>query len=139
MRLMVQYTLLALVLVLAWRRGGMPERTAAGILIGALLLDRAFHAAFRESIFHQVDIWHLCLDVAMLAGFFLLALYADRKWPMWLAALQVISTTAHVLRAIRPDMLDVIYPIIARGPYYGQLIVLLIAMSIPPNLRSKAR
>ena len=126
----MQYALLALVLFLAWRRGGMPERLAAGILLAALLFDRAFHAAFRGSIFHQVDLWHFSLDVAMLAAFGGLALYADRKWPMWMAAFQAISTIAHILRAIRPDMLDVVYPILARGPYYGQLIVLLIALSM---------
>lgn len=135
MRMLIQYGLLVLVLVLSWRRGEWPERAGAGILIGALIVDQIFLATIRGSIFHTVDLWDLSLDLAMLAGFVILALVADRKWPLWVAALQIIATSAHLLRAIRLDMLEIVYPLIVRTPYYGQIIVLIIALLIGPNLR----
>lgn len=104
-------------------------------MVGALLADRLFHALLRGSIYHEVDVWHLLLDGAMLAGIIALALSANRKWPMWLAALQVIATMSHALRAIDTEMLNIVYPVLSRAPFYPQLGVLIIACLLANRTR----
>lgn len=108
MRVIFYYSLLTLVLVYALARGGQSERAGAAILfIGSVLTD----VAFVPGILHFISVERgvLAVDVAVLAGFVILALRSDRYWPLWLAALQLIGTLAHFAKLADSTMMPVGY------------------------------
>lgn len=75
-------------------RGGAPERVAASLLQLAALLNLA-NAVLIDPSF-RVPAWSIAmLDVGLLAGLCLLAAFADRYWPMWLASLQFMAVAVH--------------------------------------------
>jgi hypothetical protein len=111
--------------LLAWRFGGPPERFAAAAIMIGLMADAAYHLEFGPSGFDKVDPVHLVLDSAELAAMTWLALKANRTWPLWAAALQVICMSGHVAVTIEPGMRRA-YWAITQLPQYGQLAALLL-------------
>ena len=71
-------------------RGGVPERLAGLLQLVAAALTRLF---FLSSVapYVNVEVGILAVDVLLLAAFVAIALYADRFWPIWLAALQALG------------------------------------------------
>jgi len=78
-----------------YRHGGPPERLAAMIIVAWILIDGFYHVLFGPSGFQQVDPVHLVLDGGELAAIIWLALNANRTWPLWAAAAQVICVSGH--------------------------------------------
>jgi hypothetical protein len=116
-----------LVTVYAVRQGAKPERTAAAILIGIQVIDRLYHAISGEpGIYHNVDVAHAAIDIVALSGILWLALISDRFWTLWLGALQLIATLAHLIRLLEVEMYPIVYAIIIQGPFWGQMIVVVL-------------
>lgn len=88
----------------AMLRGGAPERIGATILaVGSILTVVAVSApAIR---FGTVEIGIFLVDVAALVGFLILALRAERWWPLWVTALQAIGITAHAVKLVNPEVI----------------------------------
>lgn len=125
---MLRYTLamsiLALVTIYAVRRGGRPEQTAALILVGIPLADLVYHfLSGEQGTYDGVDPVHAAFDLIVLIAFVWLALRADRFWTLWLGALQLIATLSHVIRALEVEMYPIVYAIIIRGPFWGQMFL----------------
>ncbi|HYD23273.1 MAG TPA: hypothetical protein VEB68_00635 [Croceibacterium sp.] len=121
--------ILALVLAsggLAWWRGGPPERFAAAVIVGWILSDAGYHVAFGPSGFDTVDPVHLVLDGAELAAIIWLALRANRLWPLWAAAAQLICVSGHLAALIEPGGMRRAYWALTQLPQYIQLIALLL-------------
>lgn len=96
----------------ALRRGGAPERLAAGAMALAALATYATGLT-NTFAFRQTE-WQLAMiDIVLLVALTSLALVADRFWPMWLSALQALAVISHVARAIDPH--------IAPGAYWWAL------------------
>ena len=110
----------------AGRRGGPPERIAAGIIIGWIVADALYHLKFGPSGFDKVDPVHLILDSAELAAITWLALSANRVWPIWAAAAQLICVSGHVAALIEPGGMRRAYWAMTQIPQYIQLIALLL-------------
>jgi hypothetical protein len=92
------YTVL---LILCWAyamlKGGPPERLGATILaLGSFLTV----AAMPSWALHvgPVEIGVLIVDMACLAAFAVLALRADRFWPIWVSALVGVGALGHLAR-----------------------------------------
>lgn len=111
----VYYALLTLCLTYALMRGGPPERIGAAIIaIGsvisaALVWGRADHHRW-------VETGVLLIDVACFAAFTMLALRADRFWPLWVSALAGLGILGHVGRWY-------LGPGIGRGAYIISLVL----------------
>lgn len=120
--------ILALVLATGWlafRRGGPPERLAAAIIVGWIVSDAIYHVLFGPSGFASVDPVHLVLDSAELAAILWLALRANRMWPLWAAAAQLICVTGHLAALIEPGGMQRAYWAMTQLPQYIQLTALL--------------
>ncbi len=89
-------------------RGGAPERWTAWMMAGAAALTAALPFQATNTFF-VVDRPQLLIDATLLCGFVVLALRADRFWPLWIAALQLIAIVAHLVRAIDPTILPAVY------------------------------
>lgn len=97
-----------LLLVLCWGyallKGGAPERIGATtIAIGSILSLAALSSPARS--YRSVEIGIFLVDVVCLLVFLVLALRANRYWPLWVTALQAIGTAGHALRLVDPTMI----------------------------------
>lgn len=91
------FILLILCWIYAMLKGGPPERIGATILaLGSFLTV----AALPNWAGHvgSVEIGVLLVDVVCLAAFAVLALRADRFWPIWISALVGVGALGHLAR-----------------------------------------
>lgn len=123
---------LALVLgsaaVASWR-GGPPERIAAAVIVGWILTDAAYHLLFGPSGFDTVDPVHVVLDGGELIAITALALRANRLWPLWAAAAQLICVCGHLAAFIEPGGMTQAYWALTQMPQYIQLVALMMGAS----------
>lgn len=90
-----------MLLILCWAyamlRGGPPERIGATILaLGSFLTVAALPNWVRHA--GSVEIHVFLVDVACFAAFAVLALRADRFWPIWVSALVGVGALGHLAR-----------------------------------------
>lgn len=111
---------------LGYYRGGPPERMAAVLIVGWIIADAIYHVLFGPSGFDKVDPVHLVLDGGELAAIIWLALNANRTWPLWAAAAQVICVSGHIALLIEPNGMRRAYWVMTQLPQYIQLTALLL-------------
>jgi hypothetical protein len=75
----------------AWR-GGWPERSVAWIIVLGSVLS-----AMVSGDFTGVEQGILIIDILMFLGFFVIGLFSERYWTLWIAALQGVSLLGHLL------------------------------------------
>jgi hypothetical protein len=107
-------------------RGGPPERMAAGIIVCWVITDVSYHLVFGPSGFDAVDPVHLVLDGVELVAIVWLALRANRMWPLWAAAAQLICVSGHVAVLVSPEGMRRAYWAMTQLPPYIQLTALLL-------------
>jgi hypothetical protein len=107
-------------------RGGPPERLAAAIIVCWIIADVTYHLAFGPSGFERVDPVHLVLDGGELVAIMWLALRANRMWPLWAAAAQLICFSGHIAVLISPEGMRRAYWAMTQLPPYIQLTALLL-------------
>lgn len=102
------YVLLVLCWIYALLKGGLPERIGASIVaIGSSLTMVAISS--RTARFGTVELGVVIVDAACLVAFLILALRAERFWPLWLTALQFIGIAGHAIKAAEPDTIPKAY------------------------------
>lgn len=124
-RFIIFLLLLAAATLYAFRRGGTPEKQVAATLVVIELLDMAYHGLGARSHYLTVDAFHAFNDFWPLVVLLAVALTADRFWPLWVAALQVIAAFAHYGRAVDLSVPAMAYSIMIRVPIWLQTSVLL--------------
>lgn len=98
-------------------RGGPPERLAAAIIVCWIITDVSYHLVFGPSGFERVDPVHLVLDGGELVAIVWLALRANRMWPMWAAAAQLICVSGHIALFMEPGMRRAYWAMTQLPPY----------------------
>ncbi|HEV2570021.1 hypothetical protein [Sphingomonas sp.] len=106
-------------------RGGAPERIVGVSLLLAGLLTRLAYQPFAVR-FVAVDWGVLAIDLALLAILLAVALYADRFWPLWLAAFHALGTGAHLVRGLDYRIEPVAYAILLAAWSYPMILLLVI-------------
>ncbi len=109
----------------ALARGGPPEKLAAAIIVSGVMAGAAYHLGFGPSGFAHVDPVHLILDGIELVAIMGLALRANRMWPLWAAAAQLICVSGHVAMFTVPGMQRA-YWAMTQLPQYIQLLALVL-------------
>jgi hypothetical protein len=106
-------------------RGGPPERIGAAILtVGSLLTYAALSST--ATIYRSLEVGVFLVDVATLLGFIVLALRADRLWPLCVAALQLVGTAGHAVKLVDPLVLPYAYAFALR--FWGYPMVLMVVL-----------
>lgn len=111
--------------VIAWRGGGPPERTAATTIMAWIGVDMIYHLLYGRSSFDVVDPFHVAIDSVELAVLVWLALRANRVWPLFAAAAQVMCVMGHVSVLLQEGGLDRAYWAMTQLPQYIQLAALI--------------
>lgn len=128
-RFWVQNGLFLLLLLAAWRWGGGPERILAGVLAWFGAGDALNHAVFGNwTDYATVDTGHVLIDAVALAVSIAVALFANRIYPLWFAALQLIAMLAHIARDLANTIASIAYLVMYIGPSYCQIIVLAVGI-----------
>jgi hypothetical protein len=111
--------------IIAWFRGGDPEKKAATMLFSAATLSWLVvdHGA---TMFSQIE-WRLFIVDFMLAvALLILAISADRYWPMWLTALQIVSLLMHPAFGLSQSKMAFAYAVAVIAWSYPMLIILIV-------------
>lgn len=113
--------LLALVLA-AWVWGGGPERCLAGVLVWFWASDQALHLVHAASAGAAgLEIGHVVIDLVGAIGATAVALFANRAYSLWFAALQLIALLAHLAHHAAPGVATLAYRLLSTGPSYFQM------------------
>ncbi len=110
----------------AWR-GGAPERLASLAMLlatGATMLANAGAAL----PFRHVEWPLLAIDGVLFAVLVVIAVLANRFWPLWLAGFQCVAVAAHTARGFDPQILPVAYWWIVGKLSYPMLALLCIGI-----------
>lgn len=108
-----------------WRFGGPTERAGAAILLAMVLLTYGGYA-FLSPVFQNVDPLALAVDLVGLSGFCWLGVTSRKLWPLWAASLQLLSTGAHVIRALEIPVRAPVYYWMKGMPTLGVIVLLIL-------------
>jgi len=86
----------------AFRWGGAPERSAAALLWGASLATQIVIAVLHIS-YRAPSVTLMAIDLALAVALYVLALRANRLWPMLLAAIQFCGVMGQAVAFVAPD------------------------------------
>ena len=133
------YTAIVAVTILAFWKGGGPERAvAAAFWLAMIVPHRIFHLTTGWTVVvDTIDIPHAALDLFFLFVVCAIAIQANRMYPLWFAALQLVAVMAHLARAATPDIAPIAYAVMYLGPSYLQTIVL--GVGVWRHIRRKGR
>ncbi len=98
---------LLLTSIYVWFCGGRTGRWGVAIFLAATILTIV--AAVVGARFDKVAPLLLGTDFTMLLGLIALALNSDRRWPIWLAAMQMNTVAAHVVAMMAPVLVSKVY------------------------------
>lgn len=99
--------LIGVVLYALWR-GGRDERAVAIMCVIATLATMLVISPLVER-FHQVELGVLLIDLALFAGFTVVAMRSSRFWPLWVAGLQLTTMLGHSLKGFGGDLVPQAY------------------------------
>lgn len=106
-------------------RGGPDERivavTCLAGTVATLLAISPLHGRYSG-----VEQGLMLVDLAVLAGFILVALRSDRFWPLWVAGLQLTTSIGHLLKGIDQELLPRAYGAALQFWSYPILVILVV-------------
>ncbi|WP_448140358.1 hypothetical protein [Sphingopyxis fribergensis] len=87
--------------------------------------DPLYHLLMeRGAIYGSVDVGHLVIDVGVAAIFVAVALRANRVYPIWLAAFQLVSVLSHFAREVTASFPKLAYGLMTYIPFYVILLIM---------------
>jgi cytochrome bd-type quinol oxidase subunit 2 len=116
-------TLLVVCTSYALIRGGAPERVAAVIVLAGVLGTGLVSSSYLGR-FSSVEIRIAAVDALMTMALIILALKANRYWPMWMAATVAFGLVAHLAQVVAPDIMPKVYATAHAFSSYPTLLVL---------------
>jgi len=132
----VYYALFVACALYVLLRGGAPEKVGTFILaVGSVLSVAAVSGPTGR--FGAVEVGVLLVDVFTLLAFLVLALRAERYWPLCVTALQAIGTAGHAAKLLDPGVIRSAYAIVLS--LWGYLMLLLIVLGTWNHQRRLAR
>lgn len=126
----VSFLVMLLLVVAAWRWGSSPERICASVpfvVFGPV--DFAYHALLGRGTFYAtLDVGHFAGDLAVVVTFFAVSLRANRVYPLWLTALQLLTLLGHFSRQVSETIGQLAYALLSYGPFILQATTLAVAI-----------
>lgn len=125
-RALVQDILAWTICIAALVWGGAPERAVASVwLVFFELLPGGYALATGSNLRPEgVDPFFAIVDLAAVISWIAIALYANRNYTLWIAAMQVLAMTAHLARGLVEAISPVAYVTMVAVPGWFQLLLL---------------
>ena len=111
--------------LLAWWKGGAPERIVSSMFLIAWLASVALYATEARR-YESVDWIGPGLNIALFLGLYAVARRANRTWPILAASLQILIVLAQVGRILRPEWLWQVSMLVTVSWPYLQLCVVIV-------------
>lgn len=112
--------------------GGAPERAVAATWLIVFEVARGVYELTSDQTNRmqvlEVDIFGATSDVVAGIGFIGIALYANRNYPLWIAAMQVLAIMAHLVRGLSDIISPIAYLTMVIAPGWLQLAFLAIGL-----------
>ncbi len=124
------------VILVAFWRGSIPEKIVGAGIAGWHLADPIYHWLFTQPQFRHFDAGHFVLDSILFGIVGGVALRANRLWPIFASAAQMIVITGHFSMLLGMDGMQRAYYAMTQLPFYVQLLALL-AGTVAHNRRMK--
>lgn len=105
-------------------RGGPPEKIAVIVLTLACFLT--FGVASDVGTFQSVETGIFVVDLLCLIGLLAVALWADRFWPLWVAALHLIGTAGHAAKFVDPNIVPRTYAFLLAVWAYPMIVLIIV-------------
>ncbi|MEG8016042.1 hypothetical protein [Sphingomonas sp. 22R3R2A-7] len=106
-----------------WEALSEPEVGVATLMMVAAILTVVIRPSF-VSRFSSIELAMFAIDVGLFVGLAIYAARSGRWWILAASALQLISTTAHVTRAVTPGMWRLGYQVMEEASSYPTLLLL---------------
>lgn len=125
-RVDVQHIASMLLALAIWRWGGGPERWLIAMFLGTMVLPTYLFKLLGTSMptASAYAGLYFGIDLAAAAGFTLVALYANRNYPLWIAGFQLVAIGAHVAKEMVDGISLFALAILIVGPSYCQLVLI---------------
>ena len=112
LRVQLQTAMIVILFLAALRWGAVPEKLVAGLLGAMIVFHVGYHSLVGGAVVvGGVDLGHVVIDLALLVALGAVALYANRGYPLWLTAAQLISVFSYAYRYLDGE------GELGRGPY----------------------
>ncbi len=108
LRLAIFYATLLACVVYSARRGGAPERWMAALFAMAAASSHLVVLA-HGSDYAELDVLRLGVDICLLTGMAIIMAKADRFWPIYCTAFQVLAVATHGVRVFDPLVMPPVY------------------------------
>lgn len=118
--------MLLVVLIVAWRSGGKPERYVATIYAAMLVLSSLYETVLiqpKQADYESLHLVRFLLDAFALVAVVAVALHFDRWWTLWVGSAQLIAVTAHLLRALEMPIPALAYAVMERWPVWIAILL----------------
>lgn len=120
------------------RRMPAPECILSGVLFGMGAIDKLHHLALGGSIiWRHANVGHLCIDVLAMACMYVVALHANRIYPLWIAGAQIIAMFGHFYRLALEEINTFAYDAMAVTPSYIQFVAMLLGVACHMSRRRR--
>lgn len=124
-RYWLQTGLFIILFLSAFRWGGGPEKVLAGVLVWFRVGDAANHALIDIlDLPFAADTGHFVIDLIAAVVALAVAAHANRMYPLWFAAFQLLAVFAHLARELAPGVALLAYRLMYVGPSYFQIMLL---------------
>ena len=107
-------------------RGGAPERIAASTFAFAATLSVILKPSHHGN-FEHIEWSFVAIDIGVLLTLVLLLVFAQRLWPIWMAAFQAVQLVLHVPMLLPADIDSWAYWRATASLSYPMLILLAVA------------
>lgn len=130
-RLIAQDVLAFSLIAIAFVWGGGPERAVAAVWLFVFELGGALKDWLVGPQLHLTAVDPYLAAEDMIAGviWITIALYANRNYTLWVAAMQVLAMTAHVARGLVETLSPLTYIVMTVAPGWFQLFFLAIGIA----------
>ncbi|MXO91831.1 hypothetical protein [Pontixanthobacter aquaemixtae] len=90
-----------------------------------IVVDRAYHWIIDAGgLIDQTDPVHFAIDIFALFSLGIIALRANRNYPLWLTGFQIVATVAHLAKALMQQISPTAYAVMYIAPSYFLIIIL---------------
>lgn len=109
-----------------WRWGAGPERWLISVFTMTIVapIPIANWLGFPVAQTGPYAMVYAGLDVVAAVLFIVVALNANRIYPLWVAGFQLVAVATHVVRAVIDNVSELAYAVLVIGPSYCQLLLL---------------
>lgn len=110
-----------------WRCGGTPERWLIGVFLATMVAPFYIFALIDPgTTVLPASSTYVAIDILAAGLFLVIAVNANRNYPLYIAAFQLVAVAAHGVGVLVDGVSPLAHAILAIGPSYGQLLLIIV-------------